>query len=189
MWSWQWTKKGQSWSSTRGDSVPWSLEGKKSCVIMSSKKIFLARGWIFGCASIQGYTHLKIGTTKSHFHGPEFDFPFLMQKLLVINGAIGVLTSHPLAHVWCTWSSLFFPSFKIDWVDFFGTDKHNSRISAFYSVMSLIGKTSVRHLTGAPPQSFQVPPLISSVGKIMIFKTFFPLLPSIFEADPGLSRL
>ena len=93
---------------------------------MSSKKIFLARGWIFGCASIQGYTHLKIGTTKSHFHGPEFDFPFLMQKLLVINGAIGVLTSHPLAHVWCTWSSLFFPSFKIDWVDFFGTDKHNS---------------------------------------------------------------
>ena len=59
-----------------------------------------------------------------------------------------------------------------------------------YSVMSLIGKTSVRHLTGAiAPQSL-VPPLISSVGKIMIFKTFFPLLPFVC-ADPGVqaSRL
>ena len=148
---------------------------------MSSKDFFLARRWCHNSRVS------KIGTTKFHFHGPEFDFPFLMQNLhtTVINGTIEVLTFPPLLmydHFFCSVKLLILGR---------NLNEKDRQFTYFciYSVMSLIGKTSVRHLTGAiAPQSL-VPPLISSVGKIMIFKTFFPLLPSIFEADPGLSRL
>ena len=160
---------------------------EKSCSDNVIKRYFLARRW---CHNSREFKGIENWDHEISFPRPWIWFSISYAKpTSVINGIKG-LDLLPL----CSCLITFFFSEIIDGKILgrnLNETEENSRLAYFCinSVMSLIGKTSVRHLTGAPPQSFQVPPLISSVGKIMIFKTFFPLLPSIFEADPGLSRL
>ena len=94
---------------------------------MSSKKIFFGQGMNFWLCF-----NSRVYTPENWDHEISFPRPWIWFSISYAKAASdkwsdwGLDLPPPCSCMVCTWSSLFFPSFKIDWVDFFGTDKHNS---------------------------------------------------------------